>query len=564
MAKIKSKKLGELLLEAKIMTAQQLADALDIAKSRPGKRLGEIIIEQKYINEEKLNLFLSEQLNVPIIDLFKNPPDPALTNLIPSTVVRKFKAVPHSKNGDILTVVTPDPLNIFAIDTIEEITNCEVKLALASDGEINSVLASRYSVDAGMSEILAEIDRIRPKGGTDSTDDLAKLTEETPVVRLVNTMLNTAVQQRASDIHLESDSSGFMVRFRIDGVLYEAMRPPVDIAPLLLSRLKVMAGLDIAERRLPQDGRFQTRLNANSKEVDFRVSTIPCVQGENMVIRILSKGDIVLSLEKVGLSHNLLEKMNKLIKQPQGMIIATGPTGSGKTSTLYAAISSINTISRKIITIEDPVEYKFNLVNQIPVNKKFGISFAEGIKSILRQDPDVIMVGEIRDPETAMLAVEAALTGHLVLSTLHTNSAAATITRLFELRVEPYLINSSVTGILAQRLLRQNCPYCTKIVKPSENLLREFGLDPNGEYKGGTGCSHCHESGFRGRLVIGEMMVITEKIRSLISDRQDSTALNQAAISEGMITLAEDGAQLVKQGKTTVEELSRGILRMEI
>lgn len=562
MARKINKRLGELLTEANILSPEQLSEALSHARSQPGKRLGSILVEKGYISETKLQGFLSEQLRVPIVDLKKTPPDATLASLVPSSLIRKHRSLPFSKQGDILTVVTTDPLNIFAVDDFEELTGLEVKLALASDTDIETLMQSRYGVDEGMTEILGEIDKLNAREGARSSEEsLAKLTEETPVVRLVNTTLATAIKQRASDIHLEHGLNSFLVRFRIDGILYEAMRPPVDVAPLIVSRLKVMADLDIAERRMPQDGRFQSEFNG--RDVDFRVSTSPTIHGENMVIRILSKGPVVESLDKVGFSHAVVEGLRTLVNKPQGLLLVTGPTGSGKTSTLYAGLNTINTMSRKIITIEDPVEFKFNLVNQIPVNRKLGLTFAEGVRSVLRLDPDVIMVGEMRDPETAMLAIEAALTGHLVLSTLHTNDAVGTISRLTELGVEPYLINSSISGIVAQRLVRLNCPNCKTTYTPPTELLRSLGLPENGSYFRGKGCEECHRSGFRGRSVISELLVFNDEIRTLITNRATSDTISQAAVKAGMTPILKDGARLVSEGLTTAEELARVATQVE-
>jgi general secretion pathway protein E len=464
----------------------------------------------------------------------------------------------------ILTVATLDPLNFEPLDDLRLILGCQVvRLVLSSEGEVLQAINRFYEQSADTPEEMIQSldteisDRLLQE--LEETQDLLDVSDEAPVIKLVNLILFQAVKERASDIHIEPFQKELKVRYRIDGILYQRLNPPKRYQSAIISRLKIMAKLDIAEKRLPQDGRIPIKIA--DKDIDIRVSIVPTTFGERVVLRLLDKSSVHFGVEEIGLSQDMLQNLEDLISRPNGMLLVTGPTGSGKTTTLYASLSRINTPDKNIITIEDPVEYQLWGIGQIQVNPKIGLTFAHGLRSVLRHDPDVILVGEIRDAETAEIAIQSALTGHLVFSTLHTNDAASSVTRLVDMGIEPFLVASVIRAILAQRLIRVICPECKEGYIPEAEALREIGIVPsqlerNMVYQG-KGCPACSETGYRGRTGIYEMLIVSEAIRHLIMKKADSTTICQKAIEEGMKTLREDGAQKVMAGITTLEEVVR-------
>ncbi len=564
---IKSK-LGRMLIAANLVTEEQIDKALSI-QQREGGRLGSILVRLGYISEQTLLEFLSRQYGVKAIDLNKTEVDPSVVKLIPTEVVQKYNVIPVKRVGSVLTVAMVDPSNIFAIDDIKFMTGYDVEVVVASESAISNAMAKYYDTSLlNLQQVLQSIDNseenidIYAEKETEESLDLRELkeaVEEAPVVKLVNLILTDAIKKGASDIHIEAYEKRFRVRYRIDGVLHEVMTPPTRLKAALISRIKIMAELDIAERRLPQDGRI--KLKMKGREIDLRVSTLPCLFGEKVVIRILDKGALSFDLTKLGFEQKALEAVMKAIRSPYGMILVTGPTGSGKSTTLYAALQQINDVGINIMTAEDPVEYNLQGVNQVQIKEEIGLTFAAALRSFLRQDPDVILVGEIRDMETAEIAIKAALTGHLVLSTLHTNDAASTITRLLNMGIEPFLVASSLILIIAQRLVRKVCQECKEEIQIKPSVLRSIGLaDEEIQsmtcYKG-KGCANCNSTGYRGRVALYEVMPIGEELRDMILDGASSVELKRKAISLGMKTLRMSGLTKLKEGITTVDEILR-------
>jgi general secretion pathway protein E len=469
-----------------------------------------------------------------------------------------------AKDGETVVVATADPANIGALDDLRLLLRTPIRVFVAPAPVVIDAINRVYDMASGSaSELMDDLDQERlDLVATDLEEprDLLESDDEAPIIRLVNSLLFQAAKDRASDIHIEPFERSLAVRFRIDGVLYDIITPPKRFQPIVISRVKIMAGLNIAEKRLPQDGRIRIRLAG--KDIDIRVSIVPTAFGERVVMRLLDKSTTVLNLEELGLLGQKHETVSRLIKQSHGILLVTGPTGSGKTTTLYAALSKINTTDKNIITIEDPIEYQLHGVGQIQVNPKIELTFASGLRSILRQDPDVIMVGEIRDSETAEIAIQAALTGHLVFSTLHTNDSFGAMTRLLDMGIEPFLVSSSVIAVMAQRLVRRVCGNCREAYQPSREELEEVGIAPHRAaghtvYKPGPGCPQCKRTGYRGRTGIHELLVVDDEIRGLVMKSADAAALRRAATARGMTTLREDGADKVLQGLTTVEEVLR-------
>ncbi|MBI4716080.1 MAG: type IV-A pilus assembly ATPase PilB, partial [Nitrospirae bacterium] len=506
--------------------------------------------------------------NVPALDLAPMEVDPAVIRLIPPDVVQKYQVIPVRRTGTVITLAMVDPSNVFAIDDIKFVTGYDVEAVIASEGAINAAMVKYYDT-GGIS--LQQVLRGMEGGGEETLDimageeeevdlrELKEAVEEAPVVKLVNLVLSDAIKKGASDIHIEAYEKKFRVRYRIDGILYEVMNPPVKLRAALTSRLKIMAELDIAERRLPQDGRIKLKLK--DKEVDLRVSTLPCLFGEKVVLRILDKGALSLDMTHLGFEPKALSDFMKAIESPYGMVLVTGPTGSGKSTTLYSALQKINDIETNIMTAEDPVEYNVFGINQVQIKDEIGLNFAAALRSFLRQDPDVIMVGEIRDYETAEIAVKAALTGHLVLSTLHTNDAASTITRLVNMGVEPFLVASSLVLILAQRLARRICRECKAEDPVSLQALTAAGF-PEAEavqvkHFRGKGCSNCNNTGYRGRVALYEVMPVGEELKELILEGASPTEIKKRAIALGMNTLRMSGLAKLKEGVTTLDEILR-------
>lgn len=528
------KLLGESLLEKGLLTAEQLNQAKVCSKAE-GESLRKIIIKKGLISEKDLASFLSDEYDLPVIDLDDYLIEPNLIELVPEGIARKHVLIPVLKIGDDLTVAMADPSDIIAMDELYMKTGLNIESVLAVESELKKAIDKHYSAKGTVEDVVGSLDRkeleiaIDPKPGAEKLQVIA---EAPPVVKLVNMILIDSVRQGASDIHIEPEEDTLKIRLRIDGLLHEQTGPPKYLQSAIISRIKIMSEMDIAERRVPQDGRIQTRMDG--RDIDIRVSSIPTIYGENMVLRILDRSQASLKLSQLGFSDTILGQYQKLISAPHGIILVCGPTGSGKTTTLYASLNSINSEDKNIITIEDPIEYHLAGIRQMAVDPKVGLLFDTALSAILRQDPDVIMVGEIRNPETAKAAVQAALTGHLVFSTLHTNDAPSSITRLIDMGIEPFLISSSIIGVLSQRLVRTICGECK-----------------------GKGCSECLQRGFKGRKGIYELMLPNDKIRKLINSRESSDNIRKAAIENGMQLISEDGQDKVNKGITTMEEVMR-------
>jgi type IV pilus assembly protein PilB len=518
------------------------------------------------MTEESMIQFLSSQYGVPSVSLAQLEIDESIIKFVPFDVASKYQIFPISKNGATLKLAMTDPSNVFAIDDVKFMTNYEVEPVVASESDIKEAIARHYEQSKDIKDVIDNIDfddtgMDLVKESEDDVDisELKGAGEEAPVVKLVNLILSEAITRGASDIHIEPYEKEFRIRYRVDGVLYDVMQPPKRLKAALSSRLKIMAELDIAERRLPQDGRI--KLKIKDKAVDLRVSTLPTLFGEKIVMRILDKSNLNLDLTKLGFEENALKDFQEAIVSPFGMVLVTGPTGSGKTTTLYSALSTVNKIDVNIMTAEDPVEYNLMGINQVHVRDEIGLSFASALRSFLRQDPDIVMVGEIRDFETAEIAVKAALTGHLVFSTLHTNDAPSTISRLLNMGVEPFLVSASVVLILAQRLCRKICEECKEVEETPESALVNIGFsnDEVGTFKAykGKGCSACGDSGYKGRIALYEVMPLSDEIKEMIIKGATSIDLKKAAIKAGMATLRMSGLSKIKEGRTSIEEVLR-------
>ncbi len=559
--KSSSQRLLEALIQRGLLTEKQAENALSEQRSS-GDPLYKVLERMGYLPPEEVLRTTAEILEVPFVSLADYAVDPDALQTLPAELAHELKVFPLFRIGDVLTVAMTDPGDIAVIDRIHAHTGLEVEPAVATEDDILSAIETHYGIpkafDTSLDKVLQEIVREQPEETASAAEELKAKAEEAPVIKLVNLIIAQAIRDRASDIHIEPEERHLRVRYRIDGVLHEAFQPPKHLQAAITSRIKILAQMDIAETRVPQDGRFQVRLD--TREVDIRVSTLPTVHGENVVMRILDKSNIFLGLEDLGFLPDTLEKVKQMLSSAYGIILVTGPTGSGKTTTLYSALQSINSIEKNIITIEDPVEYRLPLIRQAQVNPKTGLTFAAGLRSILRQDPDVVMVGEIRDSETASIAVQAALTGHLVLSTLHTNDAPGAITRLTDMGVEPFLTASATLGVIAQRLVRKICPHCRVSYEPSPALLEELGIKPGNRpiklYRG-EGCRHCKRTGYKGRIGIHEVMVMNDELRELVLKRVSSDVLRKAAIRHKMRTLRQDGLIKALRGITTVEEVVR-------
>lgn len=553
------KPLGESLVEEGIITSEQLKLAKEEEKNA-GVSLTKALVKLGFIAEDDLVSFLSEKLSIPKIELSNYLIDPKITELIPESLARKHELIPVLKIGDRLTCAMVDPWNIFALDEVRMKTNFTIDPAVAAESEIKKAIDQYYGAKGTMEDLIKSIDAGKlgiPQGSEIDAKKLQGIIEEPVVIRLVNLIVMRAVQDGASDIHIEPEEEKVTTRFRIDGMLHEVSSPPKYLQSAIISRIKILANLDIAERRKPQDGRFT--IKTEGKAIDVRVSTVPTIYGENVVLRLLNLSTALLSLKDMGFSDAVLTKWEKLILRPHGIILITGPTGSGKTTTLYASLDKINTVEKNIITIEDPVEYKLQGIRQIQINPKIDLTFANGMRSILRQDPNIIMVGEMRDAETAEIAIQAALTGHLVFSTLHTNDAPSALTRMIDMGIEPYLAASSVIAVLAQRLVRIACKDCKEKYQPSKEELEDIGLNGNESWEifKAKGCPKCMHTGYKGRIGIFEFMVIDEDIRNLITAKAPANEIRKKALESGMITLKEDGIAKIRQGLTTVEEVLR-------
>lgn len=556
----KRKLLGEMLRDSGVITEEQLKVALESQK-QSGLRLGKELIRLGYLTEEIIIKTLGEQAGIPYVDLDTYLIDPKTISLIPEDTARQHQLIPLFKIRDTLTVAMTDPLNLAALDEAKQKSGCEIEAVITTEEKLLRALDQYYKVSESIDGIIKEISEDEKKPSISRREEI-KISEqekEAPIIRLINLLILQAIRERASDIHIEPEENQIRIRMRIDGILHETSTVPKPLQPMLISRIKVMANMDIAETRAPQDGRFKTSLE--NKDIEFRVSSFPTIYGENVVLRLLDQSSAILQLKELGFSQETLEKYQEALQTPYGMILVTGPTGSGKTTTLYATLNSINSIEKNILTIEDPVEYRLNLIRQTQVNPKAGITFANGMRSILRQDPDVIMVGEIRDLETSEIAFQAALTGHLVFSTLHTNDAVGALTRMLQLGVEPFLIASSTIGVLAQRLVRTICSNCRIKYTPEEHLLRRFNLSVKNNshsFFKGRGCKSCRQTGYRGRTGIFELMLVDDPIRELILRRASTSELLESARkTQNMKTLREDGLEKCLKGITTLEEVNR-------
>jgi general secretion pathway protein E len=554
-----TKLFGQLLLERGLISEDDLKNALALQQERRDK-LGRILIDLGYIAERDVLVVVSDQLQIPIFG-GEYPAVPVEADRLPFRFLRAFNVIPVHLENNVLTVVMADPLDIETQNTIRLRTGFSQKIFLASEGDIHMQLDRLYG---GEEENSAEklIETLGDFGADDENiEQLRDLASEAPVIRLVNLIISRAIETRASDIHIEPFERELRLRYRVDGILQNMDPPPNPLRAAIISRIKLMAKLNIAERRLPQDGRI--KLKVLGKEIDLRVSTLPTMYGESVVMRILDRSNSsLIDLRRLGFPDDLYEKICQMTSKPHGIFLVTGPTGSGKSTTLYSALKRINSSVRKIITIEDPIEYQMDGINQIHVNPQIGLTFAAGLRHIVRQDPDVIMIGEIRDLETADIAIRSALTGHLVFSTLHTNDAPSAVTRLVDMGVEDYLLASSLIGILAQRLVRVNCKECKKPEKVSTALLREAGFDVTGlgdavELQKGSGCQHCDYTGYESRIGIFELLDIDEAMRTLIVKTADATVLKAEAIRSGMRTLKQDGWSKVLAGTTTPDEVLR-------
>jgi type IV pilus assembly protein PilB len=552
------KRLGQMLVEAGLLSEDDVAQAARDAAAA-GRRLGEYIVEKGLVTAEALAATLSQQLGVRFLDLQRVEIAPEATRLVPADFCREHMIIPVESDGRSLLVVMADPGNMQLIEDLRSMTGLEVRPAVGIPDEIRRAINLHYRV---ASEIEREVGLVRTPATTLTAQqeraDLDLQVSQAPIVRTADLLLAQAVRDRASDIHLEPQADCLRVRLRIDGVLHEAMELPKDIHPALLSRFKVMAGMNIAERRRPQDGQISTEVEG--KRIDLRAATSDSVHGEMMVLRVLDKSVSLMSLRELGFSPVAMDRYIRLLRSPFGMVLVGGPTGSGKTTTLYASINQLNQAERNIITIEDPVEYQFEGINQIQVNEKADITFANGLRSLMRLDPDVILVGEIRDADTARIASQAALTGHLVLSSIHANDAVGVLLRLLDLGVEPFLLVSSLLGVAAQRMVRRVCPYCAADAEPTaeEKLLFETELgEPLAMVRRGAGCNLCAHTGFMGRIAVFEVLMLNDDIRRLIATGANASALREQAVADGMVTMRRDGMAKAKQGIVTPAEIIR-------
>lgn len=585
-------RIGELLLREKRITPEELQEALNFQRANGG-RLGANLVKLGYVGDEEITALLSKQYGVPSIALAQFEIDAAVIKLVPSETARKYQIIPLSRSGATLTIAMTDPTNVFAMDDVKFMTGYNVEPVVASEATLLEALEKYYGPqaetlqpysavsapsesaldvatraldempslsDAADVEVIEDLEEI-------SAETLARQGEEAPVIKLVNVVLMSAISKGASDIHIEPYEKDYRVRYRIDGILYNIMAPPLKMRDAITSRIKIMAKLDIAEKRLPQDGRIKIRFadNGVQKDIDFRVSCLPTLFGEKIVLRLLDKSKLMLDMTKLGFEEASLAKLETAINKPWGMVLVTGPTGSGKTNTLYSSISRINLPGTNIMTAEDPVEFNLPGVNQVQVRENIGLNFAAALRSFLRQDPNIILVGEVRDFETAEIAVKAALTGHLVLSTLHTNDAPSTINRLMNMGIEPFLVASSLNLVCAQRLVRRVCPHCKVEDAVAPAALEQVGFSKDEAktvkaYKG-AGCDKCNRTGYKGRVGLYEVMEITDELRELILVGASALELRRKAVEEGMITLRGSGLRKVQAGVTSIEEVLRETVR---
>ena len=555
-------KLGQLLLNSGKITEDQLEQAL--AKQREtNKRLGQVLIDLKFVTEDDIAAVLGQQLGVPHVWLRKGLIDPKIVSIIPREKAELYHVIAMFKVRDCLTVAMSDPQSLFVIDQLTSVTGCKIQPVLSRTEDIATFIREYYEKSVGVDEFLSSLDQTDVEVVADaamvSVSELEEMAEGSPIINLVNVVILNAIKQGASDIHIEPDRKRMRVRYRVDGIMREVMSQKADLHAAVISRVKVMANLDIGERRRPQEGRI--RVNAEGREIDLRVSSLPTVLGEKIVMRILVQSKCILPLDALGLVGKPAEAFEHMVKQPYGLILVTGPTGSGKTTTLYSGLHLVSSLEKNVVTIEDPVEYQLDYINQVQVNERMELSFANVLRHVLRQDPDIIMVGEIRDRETAEIAIQAALTGHLVISTLHTNDSSGAVTRLADMGIEPYLIASALTGVVAQRLVRRICPDCRTTFIPPASLLEQVGWKDNKPLtmSVGTGCKTCFDSGYKGRLGIYELLLVDVKMRTLILTNPTLDQLRDERDKSGLPSLKESGFELVRKGLTTIEEVMRAV-----
>lgn len=554
--------IGEILISRGMVTREQLESALKKQKET-SRRLGEILVDDGIINQDQLNAVLAERLGVDNIGLEEGDVDSLAATMIPEKLARRYGAIPVKFLDDnALLVAMVDPTNVFAIDDLRMMTGYDIKPAIATAEDVFEQISKVHR----LGETVEEDDEEAAEAAADEQAgqvDIRDVASEAPIIKLVNSVISQGVDDRASDLHFEPQEKELVIRFRVDGVLHEIMSVPKRMQAGVLSRLKVMADIDIAERRIPQDGRIG--LTVGGKPIDIRVASMPTVYGEKIVLRLLDKSSVLLDLSDLGFSKKALKRYETSYMKPYGAILVTGPTGSGKSTTLYATLNVLNTKEKNIITVEDPVEYRLNGINQTQINPKAGLTFASGLRAILRSDPDIVMVGEIRDKETAQIAIESALTGHLVLSTLHTNDAPGALTRLTEMGVEPFLTASAIECVLAQRLARKLCPDCKEDYQPTDEALRQNGFPEAVLGEGITlyrprGCPRCNNTGYKGRLGLYEVMLVSEAIERLTVERKSADEISRVAQAEGMLTLRQDGIDKVLKGATSMEEIGRVII----
>jgi len=562
------KRLGEMLIEEGLITEEQLREAL-VEHKKAGLKLGQFLVQRGVVSENQIVDLLSRQLKIDKYHPERYPLDVELGRLIPQEIAQKYQFVPLRKKGRLLTIAMTDPLDINTLDTIELMTNAEVEPVVCTERELDQLMNGIYGMQSKIDSVLDNLEvetKTIDERTVDQVEDLQvsslqDMAGEPPVVRLVNSIFAQAVRDGASDVHISPQRDGVQIRFRIDGKLHEVPSPPKSLFLPIIARIKILANMDITISRIPQDGRFTLRVDR--KEVNVRVSTVPTIYGENMVLRLLDTSVGVFSLDRLGMVPEDVEKLSSVISKPYGMILSTGPTGSGKTTTLYAILNELNRPDINIITLEDPVEFRIDNVRQVQLNPKAGMTFASGLRAILRQDPEIIMVGEIRDHETAAIAVQAAQTGHRVLSTLHTNDAASAVTRFIDMGIEPFLVASVLLVSIAQRLVRTNCPYCKEPYRPPEAALAAWGLDKvsQANFQRGKGCYHCLNTGYKGRTGIYEILINDEMIQEMILRRKTAREITKEAVAAGKLrTLKEDAAQKVLKGITTLEEAASAVV----
>ena len=557
--------IGKVLVRKGYVTERQVQEALDLQKVKTDKRLGELLVELAYIDEEKLMEALSELHNVPFEKELETQMDTAVVTKVPLHFIKQYQMVPYKKEEDFYLVAIRDPLNLLPLDDLRILLDKPVKPVLSTAGEIEKLVNHYFDQHTdSAAQVIEDLDEeeigiLSPMEVPEEERDLLDIAHEAPIIKLMNLVVSGAVRDRASDIHIEPFEKELRVRYRIDGVLYDVLRPPKAYQAAITSRIKIMANMNIAEKRLPQDGRIRIRLAG--RDIDIRASAVPTAHGERLVLRILDRSSFLFDLTELGLHEKDYETFKALLNSSHGIILLTGPTGSGKTTTLYAALSRLNAAEKNILTIEDPIEYQIQGIGQIQVMPKIGLTFANALRSILRQDPDVILVGEVRDLETAEMAIHASLTGHLVFSTLHTNDSAGATTRLVDMGIEPYLVSSSVIAVMAQRLVRLICPDCREEYRPDGATLSDLGLTED-NLRGhtiyrGRGCDTCNGRGYLGRTGIYELLLVDPNIQSLIVSRADSNVIKREARKNGMVTLREDGLRKVLAGVTSLEEVLR-------